>query len=187
MWAAAEARTIGRGGISIVSRATGLARTVIYSGLYELDHPGEVPVDLVRKAGGGRKSITAHHPNFPQRLESLVEPLTRGDPQSALRWTCKSVRELALKLSKEGICVGHQSVVLQLHTLGYTLQSNRKCISDGGQHPDRNAQFEYSNAQAQRDLKKGNPLISVDTKKKALIGNYKNPGKQWQEKKTRYK
>ena len=183
IWAATEARTIGRGGISMVSRATGLARTVIYAGLHELDHPGEVPVERIRRAGGGRKSITTHNPDFPQRLERLVEPLTRGDPQSALRWTCKSVRDLARELSEEGISVGHQSVALQLHALGYTLQSNRKCITDGGQHPDRNAQFEYINTQAARDLKKGNPVISVDTKKKELVGNYKNAGKQWHEKK----
>jgi hypothetical protein len=95
-----------------------------------------------------------------------------------LRWTCKSVRELALGLSKKVICVGYQSGALQVPTLGYTLQSNRKCLTDGGQHPDRHAPFEYINAQAQRDVKKGNHVISVDTKKKALIGNYKNPGKR---------
>jgi hypothetical protein len=147
-----------------------------YAGLYELEHPGEVPPDRIRKTGGGRKNTTEHNPDFPRRLESLVEPLVRGDPESPLRWTRKSVRLLAEELSKEGIAVGHQTVAAQLRLLGYTLQSNRKCISDGGDNPDRNAQFEYINNQAAKDLKRGNPVISVDTKKKELVGNYKNGG-----------
>jgi hypothetical protein len=183
IWAATEARIIGRGGITAVSRATGLARTVIYAGLYDLDHPDEVPHDRIRRTGGGRKSITEHNPGFPRRLESLVEPLVRGDPESPLRWTCKSVRQLACELKKEGINVGHQTVAVQLAALGYTLQSNRKCINDGKDNPDRNAQFEYINSRAGKDLKQGNPVISVDTKKKELVGNYKNGGRTWREKK----
>jgi transposase len=183
LWAATEARAIGHGGITIVSKATGLARTVIYSGLYDLDHPGEVPPGRIRKAGGGRKSIADDNPDFPRRLENLVEPLVRGDPESPLRWTCKSVRQLAEALKKWGITVGHQTVATQLHALGYTLQSNKKCISEGGDNPDRNAQFEYINSRAKQAMKRGNPVISVDTKKKELVGAFKNPGKAWHEKK----
>jgi hypothetical protein len=182
IWAATEARTIGRGGITAVARATGLARTVIYAGLYDLDHPDEVPRERIRRAGGGRKSIVEKNPDFPRRLESLVEPLARGDPESPLRWTCKSVRQLAAELKKGGVTVGHQTVATELDALGYTLQSNRKCINDGRDNPDRNAQFEYINNRARKELQAGNPVISVDTKKKELVGNYKNPGKTWREK-----
>jgi hypothetical protein len=160
-----------------------LARTVIYAGLYDLDHPEEVPRERVRRSGGGRKSITEHNPDFPRRLEGLVEPLVRGDPESPLRWTCKSVRQLACELKKGGITVGHQTVAVQLGALGYTLKSNRKCVNHGGDNPDRNAQFEYINNRAEECLKRGNPVISVDTKKKEVVGNYKNPGRTWQEKK----
>jgi hypothetical protein len=183
IWAATEARTIGRGGITAVSKATGLARTVIYAGLYDLDHPDEVPREKIRRAGGGRKSITEHNPDFPRRLESLVEPLVRGDPESPLRWTCKSVRQLAKELTQGGIAVGHQTVARELDALGYSLQSNRKCVNDGKDNPDRNAQFEYINKRAGKDLKAGNPVISVDMKKKGRVGNYKNPGRTGQEKK----
>jgi hypothetical protein len=122
----------------------------VYAGLYDLDHPGEVPRSRIRRAGGGRKSITEHTPDFPRRLESLVEPLVRGDPESPLRWTCKSVRQPAEELKQEGITVGHQTVAAQLGVSGYTLQTNRKCVNDGGDHPDRNARFEYINTRAKK-------------------------------------
>jgi hypothetical protein len=183
LWAATEARAIGYGGVTRVSKATGLARTVIYAGFKELDSPEPAPMDRIRKSGGGRKSITYHNPDFPQKLERLVEPVVRGDPESALRWTCKSVRNLCKELGKEGITVGHQTIAASLRELGYTLQSNKKCINDGAGHPDRNAQFEYINETAQKAMKRGNPVISVDTKKKELIGRFKNNGKEWREKK----
>jgi hypothetical protein len=138
---------------------------------------------MIRRTGGGRKCIPEQNPDFPRRLESLVEPLVRGDPESPLRWTCKSVRQLAEELTKGGITVGHQTVATELGVLGYTLQSNRKCVNNGRDTPDRNAHFEYINTRAGKDLKAGNPVISVDTKKKELAGNYKNPGKTWREKK----
>jgi transposase len=184
IWAATEARALGRGGVACVSRATDLARTVIYAGLKELDNPETVPLNRIRKSGGGRKSITWHNPDFPRRLESLVEPLVRGDPQSALRWTCKSIRNLSRELKKEGISAGYQTVAACLHELGYSLQSNKKCMTDGARHPDRNAQFEHINEAAGKALKRGNPVISVDTKKKELIGNFKNGGKEWHGKKN---
>lgn len=183
IWAATEARAIGRGGVTSVSRVTGLARTVIYAGLRELDDPERASMDRIRKAGGGRKPTGHHNPDFYQKLEGLVEPVIRGDPQSALRWTCKSVRRLAEELKQEGISVGYQTVAKGLHDLGYTLQSNKKCISEGGKHPDRNAQFEYINAATGKALKRGNPVISVDTKKKELLGHFANKGKEWHEKK----
>jgi transposase len=136
------------------------------------------PSDRIRKSGGGRKSVVHHQPDFPDQLERLVEPLTRGDPESPLRWTCKSVRLLAEELGHQGIYVGRQTVARQLHALGYSLQGNRKTV-EGKQHPDRNAQFEYINARATMEMKAANPVISVDTKKKELIGNYKNSGRQW--------
>jgi hypothetical protein len=183
IWAATEARAIGYGGVSRVSQATGLARTAIYAGLKELDNPEDVPLNRVRRSGGGRKSIIWHNPDFFQRVEGLVEPLVRGDPESPLRWTCKSVRKIAEELKKEGIGVGYQTVAACLHTLGYTLQTNKKCVNDGAGHPDRNAQFEYINAAAGKAIKRGNPVISVDTKKKELVGTFKNNGKEWHEKK----
>jgi DNA-binding phage protein len=135
IWAATEARVIGRGGVSRVSRATGLARTVIYAGLRELDDPETVPLDRIRKAGGGRKQTGYHSPGCYHKVEGLVEPVIRGDPQSALRWTCKSVRKLSEELKREGISAGYQTVAKALHELGYTLQSTRKCISEGGDIP----------------------------------------------------
>jgi DNA-binding phage protein len=131
IWAATEARVIGRGGVTSVSRPTGLARTVIYAGLRELDNPEITPLDRIRKTGGGRKQTGYHNPHFYKKLEGLVEPMIRGDPQSALKWTCKSVRRLSEELKKEGISVGYQTLAKGLHDLGYTLQSNKKCISEG--------------------------------------------------------
>lgn len=137
-----------------------------------------VSPDRVRRSGGGRKPAVHHQPALPDRLERLVEPLTRGDPESPLRWTCKSVRVLAGELDKQGIHVGRQTVATQLRALGYSLQGNRKTV-EGKQHPDRNAQFEYINARVTKEIKASSPVISVDTKKKELVGNYKNSGREW--------
>jgi hypothetical protein len=183
IWAATEARAIGYGGVTCVSKPTGIARSVIYSGLKELKTPGNVPVTRIRKVGAGRKTITCRYPDFQNELERLVEPLTRGDPESPLRWTCKGVRELTNEMKKQNYRVERQTVATMLNAMGYSLQSNRKCITDGSNHPDRNAQFEHINEQAEKDMKGGNPVISVDTKKKETVGNYKNNGKTWQKSK----
>jgi transposase len=178
IWAATEAEALGYGGISLVARATGISRRAIHGGLTELKAEEAVAPDRIRKPGGGRKPAIHHHPDLADQLERLVEPLTRGDPSSPLRWTCKSVRLLADELRQHGIRVGRQTVATQLHALGYSLQGNRKTV-EGQQHPDRNAQFEHINARVTQEMKAGNPVISVDTKKKELVGNYKNSGRQW--------
>lgn len=181
MWAATEAKALGYGGASLVHRATGLARSVIHDGLRELEHPGIVPLDRVRQSGGGRKKFKEHDPDFPKKLEALVEPLTRGDPESPLRWTCKSTRTLAAELKLHGRPVAHNMVAIELRAMGYSLQANCKTV-EGKQHPDRNAQFEFINARAANDMRRGTPVISVDTKKKELVGNYKNNGRKWHRK-----
>lgn len=181
VWAASEAKALGYGGVTAVHRATGLARTVIYNGLRELEHPDVVPLERVRRVGGGRKRLQVHVPDFLQKLETLVEPLTRGDPESPLRWTCKSTRALADELTLQGQPVAHSTVAVALRSIGYSLQANCKTM-EGKQHPDRNAQFEFINARAASDMRRGNPVISVDTKKKELVGNYKNNGRKWHRK-----
>jgi hypothetical protein len=184
IWGATEARASGYGGVTCVSESTGIARSVIYSGLKELNGPDTVPLTRIRKAGGGRKTIIDQYPDFKNDLERLIEPLTRGDPESPLRWTCKGVRELTNEMKKQNYRVERQTVATLLNAMGYSLQSNRKCITDGAKHPDRNAQFEHINEQAKKEMKRGNPVISVDTKKKELVGNYKNNGKTWQKSKN---
>jgi transposase len=181
IWAAAEAQPLGHGGVTLVSNATGIARSTIHRGLAEI--ATEIPLTLqrVRKPGGGRKPIAYHDPSFPKKLESLIEPLTRGDPESPLRWTCKSTRQLAEELEREGTKVGRQTVAAQLHRLGYSLQANKK-TEEGASHPDRNAQFEYINRRAKQGIAHKQPVISVDTKKKELVGNYKNNGQKWHRK-----
>jgi hypothetical protein len=150
-WAAAEAQALGYGGVSAVSRATGLARDTIRAGVRELDHrrqhPAEAPSRRVRRSGGGRKPIGESDPAIVSALEALVEPHTRGDPQSPLRWTCKSTRQLAAELARRGHPVGYRTVARLLYAAGYSLQANRK-TREGRQHPDRNAQFEFINDQA---------------------------------------
>jgi transposase len=180
--AAAEAQELGYGGVSAVARATGFARDTIQLGLRELayrqQHPEEPTPARLRKTGGGRKQLTQADPELVPALEALVEPLTRGDPESPLRWTCKSTRKLADELSRHGHEVGYRTVAWLLHEAGYSLQANRK-TREGNQHPDRNAQFEYINAQAVRFQKRRQPVISVDTKKKELVGDFKNGGQEW--------
>jgi len=176
--AASEAVAIGWGGISAVSRATGLSRKAISHGIKELQEKGGTTEGRIRRIGGGRKTTVSKDASLREDLERLVEPLTRGDPESPLRWTCKSVRKLATELSLRGHHMSHQLVSELLHELGYSLQANRK-TREGGDHPDRDAQFEYVNAQAERFLAAGEPVVSVDAKKKELVGDFKNPGREW--------
>jgi hypothetical protein len=184
LWAAAEARAIGRGGISRVAEATGLSRITIRMGLRELN-PSSPPLDRVasaggvRRRGGGRKPLIAHDPKLELALEILVDPVTRGDPMSPLRWTCKSAANLAAELQAQGHTVSERSVNRLLHASGYSLQSNRKTI-EGGDHPDRDDQFQHINRRVKAYQKQGQPVVSVDAKKKELVGRYRNGGREWQ-------
>ena len=180
--AAAEAETIGRGGISVVSRATGVSRRAIRVGIAELKTPKRKRLmGRVRKPGGGRKRTVDKDPKLLVDLEKLIEPTTRGDPETPLRWTCKSVRVLARELNRRGHKTSHRMVAELLHGLDYSLQANRKTI-EGAAHPDRNRQFEYISRKAKEYLRSKDPVISVDTKKKELIGNFKNSGREWRPK-----
>ena len=176
---AAEAATIGRGGISRVSRATGVSRRAIRSGLAQLRSPVTSEGDRIRRPGGGRRKAVATDTTLKSDLERLIDPVTRGDPESPLRWTCKSVRKLAEELQGMGHATSRRMVAELLHELGYSLQANRKTF-EGKSHPDRNAQFEHINAEVQTALKAGEPAISVDAKKKELVGDFKNAGREWQ-------
>lgn len=183
LWAASEARELGRGGIARVAEATGMARNTIVAGMRELgavEHvaPSKGKHARVRRPGAGRKSVTETSPGILEALESLVEPLTRGDPESPLRWTCKSTETLARELRRQGHTIGARTVSKCLIGLRYSLQANRK-TKEGGGHPDRNAQFEHINEMAEAFQARRQPVISVDTKKKELVGEYKNDGKTW--------
>jgi len=177
-WAGTEARALGRGGIAVVVRATGLARNTIVRGLAELAQRKTLALSRVRQAGGGRKRTTVLLPGLTTALEALVDPVTRGDPESPLRWTCKSTRRLAAELTRHGYAVSHTLVTGLLHDLDYSLQANRKTLEGAG-HPDRNAQFEHINAAVTAQIARGQPAISVDTKKKELVGRFKNGGRAW--------
>jgi hypothetical protein len=184
LWAATEAESLGRGGREAVHKATGLSRGTIQAGLKELrGSPISNPTQRVRKEGGGRKSIHDTNPQLKSDLESLIEPTTRGDPESPLRWTCLSVRQLASFLTDKGYKVGRQKVADILSELGYSLQSNKK-TKEGDSHPDRDKQFRYISKKVKSYHKTGDPVISVDTKKKELVGEYKNNGKEWRPKKS---
>src|SRR2546425_6540207 len=217
LWAAVEARALGRGGISQVAEATGLSRATVRAGLQELAPPAtatglQSPPGRLRRPGGGRKPLGTRDPHLVQALETLVDPVTRGDPMSLLRWTCKSAANLAAALQAQGHTVSERTVNRLLHDLGYSLQSNRKTL-EGGHHPDRDAQFQYINRRAKaarhnnlssfREMfsilqsletanwtsyfgetpkafqQRGQPVVSVDTKKKELIGPYRNGGQEW--------
>jgi len=178
LWAGTEARALGRGGIAVVARATGLARNTIGRGLAELAQKRTLSPARVRRPGAGRKRATALAPGLTTALEELVEPVTRGDPESPLRWTLKSTRHLAEELNTQGYAVSHTLVGGLLHDLEYSLQANRKTL-EGASHPDRNAQFEHINAAVTAQVKRGQPAISVDTKKKELVGLFKNAGRTW--------
>ena len=176
--AASEARALGHGGVSQVSRACGLSRKAIAKGLREMEEGTVPPPGRIRRPGGGRKKILAHDPRLPAALDRLIDPETRGDPESPLRWICKSTRTLAAQLTRRKHPVSHMKVAQLLREQGYSLQGNRK-TEEGGDHPDRDAQFRHINTQVKRALAKGTPVISVDTKKKELVGNYENAGRQW--------
>jgi hypothetical protein len=177
-WAAVEAVSLGRGGITAVSAATGLAHSTIRRGIRELDSSDPLPSGRQRRQGSGRKRIDVSNPGIQATLERLVEPDTRGDPQSPLRWTCKSTRRLAQELTAQGHTVSPTTVRHLLREAGYSLQANRK-TREGTSHPDRDAQFRYINRRVQAQQRQGQPAISVDTKKKETLGNLKNPGQEW--------
>lgn len=182
LWAAAEASAIGAGGVSSVHRATGMARSTIEQGLRDLAAVGDPQLTTtrgrVRAPGGGRKKTVLIDPSLLADLENCVNPATRGDPMSPLRWTCKSVRQLAAELKTMGHVTSHRMVAEMLHTLGYSLQANIK-TKEGGQHGDRDAQFRHISSRVQQVQAAGQPVISVDTKKKELIGDFKNSGREW--------
>ena len=180
LWAATEARALGHGGIQLVARVTGLARTTISDGLNELDHPEvRAPQQYIRRSGGGRKSLIDNDLTLLGDIDQLVDPHTRGDPMTSLRYTSRSGANLTAKLQEIGHEVKERTVLYLLNLLDYNLQANRK-TSEGDQHPDRDAQFQYIGLGADDFLSAGDPVISVDTKKKENIGNYANGGREWE-------
>lgn len=181
--AANEAMTFGYGGISGISRASGLSRKAIAHGIQDIKDGFCPPDGRVRRVGAGRKKITANDPQLLEALNRLIEPGTRGDPETPLRWICKSTRTLATQLTRQQHPISYVKVAQLLHEQNYSLQSNRK-TEEGDDHPDRDAQFRYINAQVKKALATGTPVISVDTKKKELIGNYHNSGQQWRPEKN---
>ena len=176
--AATEAVSLGYGGVSMVALACGLSRKAIGKGIREIQGGGKPLVGRIRRPGAGRKSITESDPRLVQTLEGLIDEQTRGDPESALRWICKSTRAIAQALGRQKHPVSHMKIAQILHDLDYSLQGNRK-TEEGEDHEDRDAQFRHINLTVKRYLRKGTPVISVDTKKKELIGNYENAGRQW--------
>ncbi len=181
-WAAAEARSLGWGGVSAVAEATGLSDRTIRTGVRELDDPNALPPDRQRRPGAGRPAIEVVLPDVVEALKRIVDASTRGDPMCPLRWTCKSTRSIAEELDKQGFSVSHSKVAGLLRSCGYSLQANRKTI-EGKQHPDRNSQFEHINRRVRAYLRSNDPAISVDTKKKEPLGNMKNPGKGYRPRK----
>ena len=181
LWAATEARAAGRGGFTAVLQATGMSSKTLARGIGELDSSDKLPSNRVRRSGGGRKAAKTLDPGLAVALEELVEPVTRGDPESPLRWTCKSLRRLSEELRAQGYQASHTLVGQLLHEAGYSLQANRK-THEGTHHPDRNAQFEHISRRVKRQLKRHAPVISVDTKKKELVGDFKNGGQEWRPK-----
>lgn len=180
-WSAVEAQSLGWGGIAAVALATGMSDRTVRTGIQELSDVDPLPPERQRRKGGGRKSREAEQPDLIEALERLVDPDSRGDPQSPLRWTCKSTRSLAAALQEQGFQVSDSKVAQLLKVCGYSLQSNRK-TREGAQHPDRNAQFEHIAKRVQARLRSGEPALSVDTKKKEVLGNLKNPGKTYRRK-----
>ena len=186
LWAAVEARTLGRGGVSVVAKAIGMSRTTIYAGLKELKLPAYAVTEAdntrrIRAKGGGRKKVTSQDTTLLRDLDALVEPTARGDPQSPLRWTCKSTPRLAKELAAQGHQVSQRTICDLLGQLDYSLQSTRK-TREGGKHPDRDAQFSHIADLAAQYQAAGDPVISVDTKKKELIGDFNNGGEEWHRK-----
>lgn len=181
LWAGTEARALGRGGVAIVARATRLSRNTVVRGLSEITQKKISASTRVRRSGAGRKPKILLTPGLAKALEELVEPVTRGDPESPLRWTSKSTRHLAQELKAGGHEVSHNLVAGLLHDMEYSLQANRKTL-EGASHPDRNAQFEYISKLVKSQMKKDLPVISVDTKKKELVGPFRNAGQTWRPK-----
>ena len=180
-WAAAEARELGWGGVTAVAEATRLSRVTITAGLREIEQPAReraAQATRIRRPGGGRKALTEADPALEAALDALIDPVTRGDPESPLRWTCKSTARLAEEMTRQGHPVSPRTVAMLLHAAEYSLQSNRK-TREGASHPDRNAQFEYISSQVRRFQNRGQPAVSVDTKKKELVGDFKNAGRTW--------
>ena len=184
LWAATEAVELGWGGVTAVARATGLSRTTVRAGVVEIQaearsrRKAAPAVPRIRRPGGGRKSVTHHDPDLLAALEALVEPTSRGEPDSPLQWTIRSTRVLANTLTSQGHGVSHTTVASLLGNAGFSLQANRK-TREGKSHPDRNAQFEYIHRLAKRFARRGQPVVSVDTKKKELVGNFKNGGREY--------
>jgi hypothetical protein len=178
-WAAAEARSHGRGGIAAVARATGISEGTVRRGLAELDAGGELEPERVRRAGAGRPGILEREPGLSDALDGLIDPVTRGDPESPLRWTSKSAAKLAAALTEMGHQVVDRTVLRLLKAKGYSLQANKK-TREGAQHPDRDAQFEHINQTVSEALAAGEPVISVDAKKRELVGDFKAVGREFQ-------
>jgi transposase len=179
---AAESKVIGHGGIGIVSKSTGVSRTTISTGLKELNNPDLIETNRIRNKGGGRKKAVEKLPGIEKELEKLIEPALRGEPDSPLMWTSKSLRKLSAELKSKGFNVSHKLVGEILKKKGFSLQANRK-TDEGKSHPDRNAQFEYIHLKVKDFQGNGQPVISVDAKKKELVGNFKNNGKEWHKEK----
>lgn len=182
-WAACEAMTLQRGGVTLVAQATGLSRTTIWAGLRELRHPEDAPAaglpfERSRHDGAGRPFLEEVDPTLRKDLQDLLEATTRGDPQTPLLWTCKSTRNLAEELNRQGHRVSYRTVTALLHDMNYSLQGNRK-TKEGSSHPDRDAQFEHINSRVRAFQRAGQPAVSVDSKKRELIGDFKNAGQEW--------
>jgi transposase len=188
LWCAVEAHQLGWGGVSIVQQATGISIPTIRKGIRELEQPVELTPMQSRRKDGGRKNLTVHYAELPQVLDTLIDPVMRGDPESPLRWTCKSTRLLANELNRQGYEIGPTRVRFLLHELEYSLQSNQK-TREGEDHPDRNEQFLYINNHVKKFLHAGQPVISVDTKKKQCcqdkgLGHFSNKGREYRPKKS---
>lgn len=181
--AAVEAKAIGYGGISIVHRACGLSRSVIAKGIHEIERQEVLPAEKIRSKGGGRKSAEHQDPKIIETIEGLIESETRGDPESPLKWVCKSTRAIAKELAGKDHPISHTKVAQLLHQMDFSLQGNRK-TEEGADHEDRDAQFRHISATVRKMLALGQPVISVDTKKKEILGNYKNAGKEWRQSKN---
>lgn len=181
IWAASEAKIFGEGGVSILSTATGISRSTIYLGLEDIKSKKVIDPEQIRRPGGGRKKLIDKDKEILKDLEKLIDPSTRGDPESVLRWTCKSTRNLAAELNKNGHRVSDRKICDLLSELGYSLQANRK-TREGNSHPDRDKQFLYIYRKVKRFQSANQPIISVDTKKKEIVGNYKNSGAEWKQK-----
>lgn len=182
LWLGAEARELGWGGVSVVTRVAGVARSTVTLAVAELDRPSELPQGRSRRPGGGRKAVTRADPEPPGALDALVDPATRGDPESPLRWTCKSTRQIADTLTAAGHPVSDRTAAALLRTAGHSLPANAK-TREGRQHPDRDAQFRHINDAVRRLPRAGDPVLGVDTERKELVGadpGYRNGGREWQ-------